>query len=175
MAGRDVVVLVAVVLGAYAAFASLGKARPTGRAIVGGVVDGDTVTLRGGRRVRLLQIDAPERGTGECYSRASARALRTLLPRGTRVRLVADRRLDRVDRYGRLLRYVYRGSVNVNVALARRGTATVWLYGRKRGRYARALLAAARKARLARRGIWGACITNWNPNAPARHSTREQR
>jgi endonuclease YncB( thermonuclease family) len=90
--------------------------------------------------VRLLQIDAPELGTAECYSRKSTKELRRLLPQGAAIKLVADARLDRVDRYGRLLRYVIRGSTNVNVVMAARGAATVWFYGGDRGRYAGALL-----------------------------------
>ena len=137
------------------------------------VVDGDTITLGDGARVRLLQIDTPELGTGECYSRAAARELRRLLPAGTPVALEADARLDRVDRYGRLLRYVLAGRRNVNVELVRRGAATVYFYRGERGRYAAQLLAAARQARAARRGLWGACRVAWNPTAPATTSPRE--
>ena len=89
------------------------------------VVDGDTVDLASGARVRLLQIDTPEVGTGECYSRAAARELRRLLPMGARVGLEADERLDRVDRYGRLLRYVRARGWNNTVELARRRGPTV--------------------------------------------------
>jgi endonuclease YncB( thermonuclease family) len=80
------------------------------------VNDGDTLTLRGGRRVRLLQIDTPELGAGECYSEAAWIALRRLAPMGTPVVLESDPALDRTDRYGRLLRYVKRDGLNVNRA-----------------------------------------------------------
>src|SRR3970040_1267069 len=36
------------------------------------IIDGDTLVVRGGARVRLIQIDAPEAGE-ECYASASAR------------------------------------------------------------------------------------------------------
>ena len=144
-----------------------GVAREARVATVAHVSDGDTIVLTGGARVRLLQIDAPELGSGECYGVRAARELRALLPVGTRVQLLADPRLDRVDRYGRLLRYVHRGTTNVNVALAFRGAATVWFYGGERGRHAGQLLYAARSARSARRGLWGACSSVWNPDAPA--------
>jgi micrococcal nuclease len=124
--------------------------------------------LASGVRVRLVQIDAPEVGSGECYSRAASRELGRLLPVGTRVVLEADGRLDRVDRYGRLLRYVRVGGRNVNLELVRRGAATVWFYDGDRGRYAGALLAAGRSARAARRGLWGACRAVWDPEGPAR-------
>ncbi|HXF98711.1 MAG TPA: thermonuclease family protein [Gaiellaceae bacterium] len=135
-----------------------GAAAPSGsRASVAWVVDGDTVALAGGERVRLLQIDAPEVGTGECYSRAARTALLGLLPPGSRVTLERDPALDAVDRYGRLLRYLWRGGVNVNLELVRRGAAAPYFYRGERGRYASRLLAAARAARAARRGLWGAC------------------
>ena len=129
-------------------------------------IDGDTLTLTNGGRVRLVQIDTPELA-GECYSQAAARELRRLAPVGAAVRLEADPRLDRVDRYGRLLRYVWRGGKNVNLELVRRGAATVWLYDGDRGKYASALLRAGRAARAAKRGLWGACRAVWNPYGPA--------
>jgi len=128
-----------------------------GRAVVGSVTDGDTLRLRDGRRVRLVQIDAPELGGGECYSRAARTALLALAPPGSAVTLEADPELDRVDRYGRLLRYVHRSTVNVNVELVRRGAAAPYFYGGDRGRYASVLLRAARAAKAAKRGLWKAC------------------
>ncbi len=131
------------------------------------VIDGDTIELTGGARVRLVQIDATELGSGECYSRKAAQALRSLLPAGSTIRLEADPRLDRVDRYGRLLRYVHRGALNVNLELVRRGAATVWFYEGVRGRYATQLLAAAERARAARLGMWRSCRVVWDPTGPA--------
>jgi endonuclease YncB( thermonuclease family) len=73
------------------------------------VSDGDTVVLRNGQRVRLVQIDTPEVFFGrECYGRAASLRTKTLLPPGTRVRLFPEPTIDRVDQYGRLLRYVIR-------------------------------------------------------------------
>ena len=132
-------------------------ARQAATARVGVVIDGDTVGLYGGERVRLLQIDTPELRGGECYSRAAKRALEGLTPRGTVVRLDTDSRLDKVDRYGRLLRYIFKGPVNVNLELVRWGVAAPYFYDGDRGRYADALMAAAKAAKAARRGLWGAC------------------
>ena len=134
---------------------------------VAAVSDGDTLALTTGARVRLVQIDTPELGSGECYSRKAAAELRRLLPAGLPVRLEADSRLGATDRYGRLLRYVHARGTNVNVALVRRGAATVWFYDGERGKYAATLLAAARNARAERRGLWGACKTVWDPDRPA--------
>jgi endonuclease YncB( thermonuclease family) len=168
--------LLCVILWAYAALvlpsaslAALDVAATGGTNVVrvAWVSDGDTIVLTNRAHVRLVQIDTPEVGSGECYSRAAARELRRLLPIGSSVRLEADPRLDRVDRYGRQLRYVWRGGMNVNVELVRRGAATVWFYDGDRGKYASKLLAAARQARAERRGFWGACKAVWNPKAPA--------
>jgi endonuclease YncB( thermonuclease family) len=49
------------------------------------VTDGDTVVLRNGQRVRLVQIDTPEMFFGaECYGRAASLRTKLLLPAGTR-------------------------------------------------------------------------------------------
>lgn len=126
------------------------------------MIDGDTLVLRGGDRVRLLQVDAPETG-GECYARPAARTLARLAPVGADVVLEADPALDRVDRYGRLLRYVRVGAVNVNVELVRRGAAAPYFYRGERGRYASRLLAAVADARAAGKGMWGVCRVFWSP------------
>ncbi len=160
-------------IAALVAFVVAGAAAAPGvtSARVERVIDGDTIALSNGARVRLLQIDTPETGRGECYSQAAARNLRRLLPAGATVGLEADGRLDRTDRYGRLLRYVWYRGRNVNLELVRGGSATVYLYGRAHGKYARALLRAGRAARSAKRGLWGACRAAWDPYAPATTST----
>jgi endonuclease YncB( thermonuclease family) len=126
-------------------------------AVVGSVSDGDTLRLDDGQRVRLVQIDSPEAGSGECYSRAARTALLRLTPIGSVVLLKTDPTLDQVDRYGRLLRYVYRNGVNVNMQMVQLGAAAPYFYRGDRGRYASRLMATAVSARAARRGLWGAC------------------
>ena len=131
-------------------------------ATVSRVIDGDTLALRNGARVRLVQIDAPEAG-GECHAAASTRELIRLAGPGRRIVLEADPELDQVDRYGRLLRYVHWNGMNVNVELVHRGAATPWFYDGDRGRFAVDLLTANASARSARRGMWGACRVSWDP------------
>jgi micrococcal nuclease len=121
------------------------------------VIDGDTIVLANGEHVRLVQIDTPELDGDECYAREAAHDLTAMLPPGTHITLEADPALDRVDRYGRLLRYVRRGGTNVNLELVRRGAASVWFFEGDRGRYADRLLTAAQNAKAAKRGLWGAC------------------
>ena len=124
--------------------------------IVAYVNDGDTMRLSDGRSVRLLQIDAPELDN-DCFGVAALAALRALTPEGTRVTLREDPALDATDRYGRKLRYVFRGATNVNVALVRAGAASPYFFRNERGRYALELLAAVDDARAAGRGYWGRC------------------
>jgi len=107
------------------------------------VIDGDTVVLANGEHVRLVQIDTPELRGSECYGVQARALLRRLIPPGTTVRVEADPRLDQVDRYGRLLRYLFRGPTNLNLELVGTGAATVWFYDHDRGRHAAALITAA--------------------------------
>ncbi len=131
------------------------------------VVDGDTIALRNGQRVRLVQIDTPEVFfDAECYGYAASRTTKALLPVGSRVRLFAEPATDRVDAYGRLLRYVVRvnGAVNVNIRLVAVGAAAPYFYRGRRGRYARRLEALAKRARARKLGLWKACPhTPYNP------------
>jgi endonuclease YncB( thermonuclease family) len=129
---------------------------PAQTAVVERVNDGDTLTLRTGARIRLVQIDAPEL-FGECYGRAASRALESLARPGTRITLSADKALDERDQHGRLLRYVAVGETNVNVELVRRGAASPYFFRGDRGRHADELFDAVQEARDARRGYWGAC------------------
>ena len=132
-------------------------ALPAGEsATVSYVNDGDTLRTTSGRRVRLLQIDAPELH-GDCFGKAALAILRRLAPKGARVTLVRDSALDATDRYGRQLRYVFVAGMNVNVALVREGAASPYFFRNERGRYARTLLDAVNEARAAHRGYWGAC------------------
>jgi micrococcal nuclease len=158
-----------------AAIASLAAVSPSRAqtpevAIVASVFDGDTLRLRDGREVRLLQIDAPE--LGKCYSLAARAALLRLTPPKSAVALQSDPALDETDRFGRLLRYVSRFGVNVNLELVRRGAAAPYFQRGERGMYADALMQAARRAKSAKRGLWRACpATRLDP----RHAIKTRR
>jgi endonuclease YncB( thermonuclease family) len=133
-------------------------------ATVARVGDGDTLDVRSGERIRLLQIDAPELGEGECYGRDALRALARLVPVGSRVSVQADPDLDDRDRYGRLLRYVTTArGVIVNVELVRLGAATPYFRGGEQGLHADELLAAVEDARRRRVGMWRSCRVSWQP------------
>jgi endonuclease YncB( thermonuclease family) len=95
----------------------------------------------------------------ECYGSQASATTKALLPPGTRVRLFPEPATDRVDQYGRLLRYVVRvkDGVNVNVQLVRVGAAAPYFYEGRRGRYAALLERLALRARAKRLGLWGRC------------------
>lgn len=164
--------LMAVALvGLLALTASAGAANlpPGGQlARIGYVVDGDTVDLTNGARVRLVQIDTPEvYNSPECYGKQASTLTKRLLPPDTPVRLYREPKTDAVDQYGRLLRYVFRvrDGLNVNVQLVRAGAAAPYFYDYRHGRYAGLLVRLALRARARHLGLWGRCPgTPWDPN-----------
>jgi len=124
------------------------------------VTDGDTVVLRNGQKIRLVQIDTPEVYFGtECYGPQASETTKRLLPEGVRVTLLPEPATDRVDQYGRLLRYVIRASdgVDVNIRLVAVGAAAPYFYAGRRGMYANRLDALAKRARARHLGLWGEC------------------
>ena len=125
------------------------------------VIDGDTIVLRDGRKVRYLGINAPEHG--QPYAREATNFNRRLVS-GLPVRLEFDQ--VRADRHGRLLAYVYatkcevRGTkcgeeTMVNEQLLAEGLAHVFFMP-PNTRFAARLLQAQEKAHTARRGMWKA-------------------
>jgi len=122
------------------------------------IVDGDTVDVewrwRGplDERIRLLNIDTPERGEPG-YEKA-ARALKEML-QGKRVRLEFEKPgAPQRGKYGRLLVYVFTGDgTNINVELVRQGWSR-YETDSGEGRYADEFRAAEAEARARRVGIW---------------------
>ena len=124
---------------------------------VASITDGDTVKLGDGTSFRLLQIDTPELRGSECYAKEAQVALANLLNKRGIVRLTTDVKLDQVDAYGRLLRYLFKGRTNINLEMVKIGAATPYFYKRKLGMYSQELLAAAESARANKVGLWAAC------------------
>jgi micrococcal nuclease len=157
--------LFAILAVALAAFAWVTRGNSTENAVVAQVIDGDTIELVNGDRVRLVQIDTPEKHV-ECYGDQASALTRSLIPAGTQVRIEQDPKLDQVDRYQRKLAYVWKGDEDVNVTLVRDGAAGVWFFHGRQGRYADELLQAADEARADHRGLWGACpLARFDPNS----------
>ncbi len=132
---------------------------PSGWQAVDHVADGDTIVLRGGATVRLVQIDTPEvYFHAECFGEQASAETKRLLHRGSIVRLVQDPATTSTDVYGRLLRYVImRDGVNLNVKLVADGAAAPYFFDGARGTYATLLTQDADRARVAGEGLWGAC------------------
>jgi len=129
------------------------------------VYDGDTITLSTGEKVRLLQIDTPELSPTECYGKEARSALVKLLNTPGRLSLKTDSKLDKVDRYGRLLRYVFIGKTNINLKLVEIGAAAPYFYRGDKGQYSTQILKAAQTAKSKSIGLWKSCPgTQLTPN-----------
>ncbi len=87
------------------------------------VIDGDTIEIEGGERVRLICIDSPESGE-EGYKEAKDYLEELILDK--KVRLVND--VSERGKYGRLVKYVYLGDVFVNELIVREGYAEAYRY-----------------------------------------------
>jgi micrococcal nuclease len=114
------------------------------------VIDGDTVVIAGGQRVRYIGIDTPEVDPEEAFGGEAADVNRELV-QGKVVNLEKD--TSETDRYGRLLRYVWVDGTMVNIELVRRGLAKAKEYPPDT-KYQSLLETAELEARLARRGMW---------------------
>ena len=130
------------------------------QAFVQRVVDGDTfIALVSGRRfrVRLIGVNTPEtvkpNSPVECYGPESSSFAKTQLT-GQTVRLVYD--VDRYDRYGRTLAYVYLGKTFFNLELVQRGYAVVETVPPDVA-HVQQFVAAQRAARAAHLGLWLKC------------------
>lgn len=126
------------------------------------VIDGDTIVVDGGERIRFIGIDTPEtvdpRKPVQCFGREASAFTTSLLPSATPVQLVFD--VERTDRYGRTLAYVYRvdDGVFVNAALVEAGFAVTATYPPNVA-HVDEFTALAAAARDANRGLWSACGT----------------
>lgn len=126
------------------------------QAVVARVVDGDTVELDSGERVRYLLIDTPEitNGKNDCFGQ-EARDQNALLVEGQMVDLRYD--VECSDQFGRLLAYIELGGRSINALMLERGLACVLHVppnGSDRIQEFRSLEGEA-KANMV--GLWGAC------------------
>ncbi len=128
---------------------------PSEQHFVERVVDGDTLLLKGGIRVRLIGIDTPESvkpsAPVEPLGPEASEFTRRKVEQRT-VRLEFDR--ERRDQYHRILAYVYIGDELLNEELIRAG------FSRAETRFPydvgmkRRFIAAEKEAQHARRGLW---------------------
>lgn len=130
---------------------------PTGGKVVA-VVDGDTVILNSGEKVRYLGVDAPEVAHGtkpaSCYGERAKRAnSKWVLHQWVQLSYGRAAR----DRYGRLLAYVLLPDGRcVNELMLATGHAYVYRTAQSFGRW-ETFLRLQRRAIAARVGLWGSC------------------
>lgn len=132
-------------------------------------VDGDTLVLENNKRVRLIGIDTPEMHDSNKLNRDAQRsgqdiaAIKQLgrrsyeftknLVEGKRVRLEYD--VERLDRYKRILAYVYLlDGTFLNAKIVEEGYASLMTYP-PNVRYADLFLKLYKEARRNQRGLWG--------------------
>jgi endonuclease YncB( thermonuclease family) len=120
--------------------------------------DGDTLTLSSGEKVRFLQIDTPEISPAECYGAQAHKALVDIIGKSS-ITLESDSVSDDKDKFGRILRYVKVGKVNINLKLVEIGAATPYFYKGEKGKYSAQLLKAAQNAKAKKIGLWKSCPT----------------
>lgn len=121
-----VIVLLAVVIGFRLARNWAATPQLTDRFHVIKVVDGDTVHLTGGDKLRLAHIDTPERGE-PFYDEATAFLTRLTLGKTLHLEFARPRR----DKYGRMLAYAFVDSVFVGEEILRAGLAYLLLFDQK--------------------------------------------
>jgi micrococcal nuclease len=119
------------------------------------VVDGDTLLLDSGERVRLIGIDTPESvkpdTPPEPYGHEASEFTKGLAE-GRDVRLEFD--THREDQYGRTLAYVYLGDLLLNEEIVRQGFSRAETRFHFRSDFQKRFLTAEAEAREAHRGIW---------------------
>ena len=133
------------------------------KATVKRVIDGDTIELTDGRKLRYIGMDTPEtvdpnRPVG-CFGKEASDKNKELVL-GKEVELEKD--VSETDKYGRLLRYVYLSDgIMINETLVQEGFAFARTYPPD-VKYQDKFLEAERSARDNNKGLWGTCTTNIN-------------
>ena len=121
------------------------------------VIDGDTIEIEGGQKVRYIGIDTPEtvdpRKPVQCFGLEASKKNKELVE-GKTVRLEKDV-TDR-DLYKRLLRYVWLAESLINLELVKQGFANSVTFPPDI-KYQKEFLAAEKEAQENNRGLWSTC------------------
>lgn len=132
------------------------------------VIDGDTLQLENGERLRLIGIDSPEMHESDKLYRDSQRSgkdIRTIKELGRRAyeftkKLVEGKYVslefdvEKYDKYGRLLAYVYlKDGTFINAKIVEQGYANLMTIP-PNVKYADLFLKLYREARTRKRGLW---------------------
>lgn len=89
--------------------------------IVTRVIDGDTIVVEGGQRVRLLGIDTQEEGE-RCYERAKNRLEEMILKKEI------EMEGEGTGQYDRKLAYIFLNDTFINAEMVREGLAVAYFY-----------------------------------------------
>lgn len=125
------------------------------------VVDGDTIELTDGRKLRYIGIDTPEtvdpnRPSG-CFGKEASNKNKELVE-NKEIELEKD--VSETDKFGRLLRYVYLTDTEmVNEKMVRDGYAFARTYPPD-VKYQEKLRQAEADARTNNRGLWASCSSD---------------
>lgn len=145
------------------------EATPVRTATVIRAVDGDTLKVRfpNGSEpyVRLIGYDTPESTLETECGGPQASTFTKKLTNGKAVKLTVDPTQDKVDRYGRLLRYAQVNGKDVGQRVVAAGWGAPYVYDssrppQKTGIYRK----AASNAKTANRGVWALCGGNFHSN-----------
>jgi len=136
-------------------------------AMVIDVIDGDTIILANGKRVRYIGMDTPEitngLGRSTCYAKEARNKNRELVL-GKKIKMEKD--ISEDDKYGRLLRYIYVDDVFVNKLLIKEGYAVAVAYPPDL-KYQLQFKEVERSAFDNNLGLWGQCSrqpSDYNPS-----------
>jgi micrococcal nuclease len=125
-------------------------------ATVSRVIDGDTIELEGGERVRYLMVNTPETtgGKNECYG-SNAVQFNMDLVVGKDVELRYD--VEREDQFGRTLAYVTVDGMEVNRLILERGFGCLLHIPPNGDDRLDEFKMLEQTAKLSMKGLWGAC------------------
>ena len=126
-------------------------------ALVTRAVDGDTLELSDGKKVRLLLVDTPETTSGkmDCYGQQATQFTSDTVT-GKTVQLSYDE-AGCTDRYGRTLAYVKVGTLDLNRTLVERGYACTLYVSPAGGSRRDEFETYESQAKTDRLGVWGNC------------------
>ncbi|MEM5798200.1 MAG: thermonuclease family protein [Candidatus Aenigmatarchaeota archaeon] len=140
------------------------------------VVDGDTIKLVNGEYIRLLGINAPEKGQA-FYSEAKSMLEAAIANKSVRF----EKDVEDRDKYGRLLRWVWADESLVNAEIVKQGLAYAYLF--ENTKYADLILQAEAHARENRLGLWsvenlsrciGLSIIQYNAKGDDRYNLNDE-
>ncbi len=119
------------------------------------VIDGDTIVLENGEKVRYIGINAPEiTKKRDCFSSEAKKKNESLV---LHKEVLLEKDVSERDKYNRLLRYVYlTDGTFMNKTLVEEGYAYASSYPPDISRQEE-LLEAQREAQKNKKGLWGAC------------------